>query len=65
MTRLVQQYLERAKEAEERASSLTDNIQKKRWREIATAYRTLAQARLTDHTTSEQPSEASPTGHQK
>ena len=46
MTRLVQLYLERAKEAEGLAHTLTDDLQRRRWQEIASGYRNLAQARL-------------------
>jgi hypothetical protein len=39
-------YLERAREAEARASLGENKAQKNEWREIANAYRNLAQARL-------------------
>lgn len=56
MTRQLLEYLHRAREAEEKATSLTDDLQKRQWLEIANAYRNLAQARLTSGLTSEQPS---------
>lgn len=46
MERHVQSYLQRAKEAEVSAASHTDELLKKQWRDIACAYRNLAQARL-------------------
>jgi muconolactone delta-isomerase len=48
MTRQLQEYLQRAREAETRADSLRDHSQKRLWREIANGYRNLAQARLTN-----------------
>jgi hypothetical protein len=41
------EYIQRAKEAEVRATELKDEALKREWREIANGYRNLAQARLT------------------
>jgi len=50
------QYLRQALEADVLASALTDQTLKEQWREIACGYRNLAQARLTNAETLEQPS---------
>jgi hypothetical protein len=44
------EYVQRAKEAEVRATGLKDEALKREWREIANGYRNLAQARLTSMT---------------
>jgi hypothetical protein len=61
MTRQLQEYLQRAREAETKADSLWDHVQKKQWREIANAYRNLAQARMASGAVLEQPSPTSQT----
>jgi len=61
MTRQLQEYLQRAREAETKADSVWDDVQKKQWREIANAYRNLAQARMASGATLEQPSPTSQT----
>jgi len=48
MPRKIQEYLDRAGEAEERARNASNDIQKAHWRDIANAYRNLAQVRLID-----------------
>jgi hypothetical protein len=50
------QYLRHALEADVLANALTDQTLKEQWREIACGYRNLAQARLTNAETLEQPS---------
>ena len=53
------EYVQRAKEAEIRATEAKDQALKGQWRDIANGYRNLAQARLifiTTATTSQQPS---------
>jgi hypothetical protein len=57
MNRLVQQYFERATDARERSNSLTDDLQKSRWHEIANAYRNLAQTCMTNAALMELPSD--------
>jgi hypothetical protein len=47
LVKLTAEYLQRAKEAEVRATELKDDALKRQWREIANGYRNLAQARLT------------------
>ena len=61
-------YIRRAKEAEARAITIDDEALKTQWREIAIAYRNLAQARvilITSGATSvwASSSPASPTSH--
>jgi len=46
MTRQLQEYLQRAREAGERAELTRDAYLKKQWRELANGYRNLAQIRL-------------------
>jgi hypothetical protein len=53
------EYVQRAKEAEVRASELKDETLRRQWHEIANGYRNLAQARLSfldRETASQQPS---------
>ena len=55
--RQMAEYIQRAEEAEAQANKLKDEAAKAQWREIANAYRNLAQARLTSlETASTQPS---------
>jgi hypothetical protein len=53
VTRLFQEYVQRAQEAEAQAASVQDGLQKKQWLGIANGYRNLAQARLINASTLE------------